>query len=396
MNGGSASSHVVAVISKNVNGAVAEAILYMLTHDASNVRIGNNVTIAADNVYLLHLPKDVVSSIPTIIQNSGLGEGPNYLDPLNVIADIANMAFNFLVYVLTTATLYLQQLLDIGLQELGSLANASAAAMTAAVNVIVNAFTALVAFAVEWLMAAFQAFFDPLVGLLKGLFVTFCQSVHYAIEQAEQDVVEFGSVSVATTDYLLKSFNNDLINVLIAIAVMSRLLIDAAMVLSGGVLVLVAILGSVVLTYLLFELFDIAGELGLIDILTDTFDGIYAWMADVFGPGDDPPEGEQIAWTAFGTCIGVLGVVLALPGFLNFQLSFGISFALSILSMAVGIYATAINSYGMGLLGIAMGAGSAIISYKDSKNIGDPGLKQVSRISIACGLVGAFCSGEAL
>ena len=160
--GGSGSSHVVAVISKNVNGAVAETILYMLTHDASNVRIGNNVTIAADNVYLLHLPNDVVSSIPTIIQNSGLGAAPNYLDPLNVIADIVDMVFNFLVYLLTTATLYLQQLLDIGLQNLGSLVAASAAAVTAALDVIVDAFEGFV----EWASVFIAAFIESSIGAL--------------------------------------------------------------------------------------------------------------------------------------------------------------------------------------------------------------------------------------
>jgi len=104
----------------------------------------------------------------------------------------------------------------------------------------------------------------------------------------------------------------------------------------------------------------------------------------------------QIAWTAFSTCIGVLGVFLALPGFLTFSLLFAASFALSILSIAVGIYATSINSYGMGLFGIAMGVSSAIISIKSLKNIEDPGLKVVSKISISCGISGAICSIEAL
>jgi len=99
--------------------------------------------------------------------------------------------------------------------------------------------------------------------------------------------------------------------------------------------------------------------------------------------------------TAFGTCIGVLGVFLALPGFLTFSKVFAASFALSILSIAVGIYATSINSYGMGLFGMAMGAGSVIISIKELKNT-EPGLKSVSILSIICGSVGLLCSKEAL
>jgi hypothetical protein len=99
--------HVIAVISKNVTASQAEAILTKLTHNVTGARIGNNVTISSTSLYLLHLPNDILSTIPTFVMNAGMGEGPNYLDPLGVIGDIAGMAFNFLVWVASGGLLLL-------------------------------------------------------------------------------------------------------------------------------------------------------------------------------------------------------------------------------------------------------------------------------------------------
>lgn len=207
--GGSGSSHVVAVITKTVNGAVAESILYMLTHDYDDVRIGNNVTISADNVYLLHLPKDVVSSIPTIIQNSGLGASPNYLDPLNVIADIVDMVFNFLVYVYNTVTLYLQHLLDIGLQNLGSLVNASAAAVTAALNAIVDAFVAFVEYVIDLVISVCMGFVDSILVPLSEIWLGYCQGIAYAMSLMVDDQKNLGYVTDSSKMALLQAFQGD-------------------------------------------------------------------------------------------------------------------------------------------------------------------------------------------
>lgn len=44
-NAANASSHIIAVISKNVTSTQAEAILTKLTHNATGGRIGNNLTL---------------------------------------------------------------------------------------------------------------------------------------------------------------------------------------------------------------------------------------------------------------------------------------------------------------------------------------------------------------
>jgi len=70
----SASGHVIAVISKNVTASQAEAILTMLTHNSAGARIGNNVIVSTASLYLLHLPNDILSAIPTFVMNAGMGD----------------------------------------------------------------------------------------------------------------------------------------------------------------------------------------------------------------------------------------------------------------------------------------------------------------------------------
>jgi hypothetical protein len=43
------------------------------------------------SLYLLYLPSDILSSIPTFIMNAGMGECLTYLDPPMIINDIAGM-----------------------------------------------------------------------------------------------------------------------------------------------------------------------------------------------------------------------------------------------------------------------------------------------------------------
>jgi len=149
----SASAQVIAVISKNVTAAQAEAILTMLTHNSTGARIGNNVTISSTAVYLLHLPNDILSAIPTFVMNAGMGQGPNYLDPFAVISDIAGMVFDFLVWVASGGLLLLfVHLVEIGLEAIEHIAYL----VHAAVDAMVNAFWAMVNWAIAFIKSVLE------------------------------------------------------------------------------------------------------------------------------------------------------------------------------------------------------------------------------------------------
>ena len=160
----SASGHVIAVISKDVTATQAELILTKLTHNATGARIGNNVTISSTAIYLLHLPNDILSTIPTFVKNAGMGEGPNYLNPLGIISDIAGMAFDFLVWVASGGLLLLfVHLVEMGLEAIGNLLAAAAAAVQDAVDAIVDAFNAFIDWVIDLMVNYLETLFFPLI-----------------------------------------------------------------------------------------------------------------------------------------------------------------------------------------------------------------------------------------
>jgi hypothetical protein len=134
-------------------------------NNSTGARIGNNVTISSTSVYLLHLPNDILSSIPTSVMNSGMGRGHYYFDPVhqifvifNGITDLAGMAFDFLVWVATGGVLLLfVHLVEIGLEAIGKMLAAAAAAVQDVVDAIVDAFCAFVDWAIEFIKSTFNS-----------------------------------------------------------------------------------------------------------------------------------------------------------------------------------------------------------------------------------------------
>jgi hypothetical protein len=152
-----ASGHIIAVISKNVTASQAELILTMLTHNATGGRIGNNVTISSTALYLLHLPNDILSAIPTFVMNSGMGEGPDYYSLGSVIGDIAGMVFDFLVWVATGGVLLLlAHLVKEGLKAISDLVSTAITAVEGAVDRIVDAFCAMVDWAIAFIKSVLE------------------------------------------------------------------------------------------------------------------------------------------------------------------------------------------------------------------------------------------------
>ena len=166
-----ASGHIIAVISKNVTASQAETILTMLTHNATGGRIGNNVTISSTALYLLHLPNDILSAIPTSVMNAGMGEGPNYYSLGSIISDIAGMVFDFLVWVASGGVLLLlAHLVKEGLKAIGNLASDLWDEVQDAVDAIVGAFWAFVDWAIEFIKNTFNSLIaEPLHNLWESL-----------------------------------------------------------------------------------------------------------------------------------------------------------------------------------------------------------------------------------
>ncbi|MHC1710086.1 MAG: hypothetical protein AB9819_06750 [Methanomassiliicoccales archaeon] len=393
----SASGHIIAVISKNVTASQAETILTMLTHNSTGIRISNNVTISSTALYLLHLPSDILSAIPTSVMNAGMGPGPSFPDPLGIISDIAGMVFDFLVWVATGGVLLLlAHLVKEGLKVIGNLASDLWDEVQDAVDAIVDAFCAFVDWVIDTLMASLDAIFSPIIESIENALTSYCEGVGMAYLRAEQDVIEFGTVTGDTLGAVFNAVNANLFLLMIGVGISLKLILDAFTVLTAGMSFLLILLISPVIGYIMNEVIKAFDYDEFTGAICDTFDGIWDWMVDVFGPGEDPPQREQIAWEAGSFMMGVLGSIYSSNGLLNKVLLQSVCFACGIISIILGIYGTSVNSTGCGIFGIVLGVGPVLYSIRDVFTLNNADNRQLAGIVATFGLVGIMCSYKAL
>ncbi|HUT27229.1 MAG TPA: hypothetical protein VMW85_04190 [Methanomassiliicoccales archaeon] len=323
----SASGHVIAVISKNVTAAQAEAILTKLTHNATGARIGNNVTISSTAVYLLHLPNDILSAIPTSVMNSGMGGGHYYFDPVHQIfvifsgiTEIAGMIFNFLVFVASGGLLLLFiHLVEIGLEAIGNMLSAAAAAVQDAMDAIVDAFAAfvdwIIVIAIEMMNQLYASVLAPILSLGENSYSSISAAANCVNETGDND--DKSSLSDALYGNLFLSM------FILAIGINAVLL--ALKIISGGMTFLLGTLVTIVVMVLITEILGINPNGDDPGNPNDTSeDSVSAWIVSFFGQqsGADIIVGilnsfwftiaiipSMLAWDATGS-IGSLAVTL--------------------------------------------------------------------------------------
>ena len=214
-----ASGHIIAVISKNVTASQAETILTMLTHNATGGRIGNNVTISSTALYLLHLPNDILSAIPTSVMNAGMGEGPNYYSLGSVIGDIAGMVFDFLVWVASGGVLLLlAHLVKEGLKAISNLISTAITAVEAAVDRIVDAFCEFVDWMVDiictTILAPIQSLCEGIWNGLDAWMLDLLTMIDHQSMNVEAGAISQSSAVHGITAYII---NSDLVKIILAI-----------------------------------------------------------------------------------------------------------------------------------------------------------------------------------
>ncbi|KAF5074010.1 hypothetical protein DSECCO2_185120 [anaerobic digester metagenome] len=214
-----ASGHIIAVISKNVTASQAETILTMLTHNATGGRIGNNVTISSTALYLLHLPNDILSAIPTSVMNAGMGEGPNYYSLGSIISDIAGMVFDFLVWVASGGVLLLlAHLVKEGLKAISNLISTAITAVEAAVDRIVDAFCEFVDWMVDiictTILAPIQSLCEGIWNGLDAWMLDLLTMIDHQSMNVEAGAISQSSAVHGITAYII---NSDLVKIILAI-----------------------------------------------------------------------------------------------------------------------------------------------------------------------------------
>ncbi len=230
-----ASGHIIAVISKNVTASQAETILTMLTHNSTGGRIGNNVTISPTALYLLHLPNDILSAIPTSVMNSGMGEGPNYYSLGSIIGDIAGMVFDFMVWVATGGVLLLlAHLVKEGLKAIGNLASDLWDDVQDAVDRIVDAFWECVNYIIKLIKTAYESLIAEPLNNIRDSFVSWALGIISVIKNVSTSV-EKGQMNVfqAAEEIFDFMFGSTTFKLLMAIATMIIIGMSLAQTITG-------------------------------------------------------------------------------------------------------------------------------------------------------------------
>jgi len=347
-----ASGHIIAVISKNVTASQAETILTTLTHNATGGRIGNNATISSTALYLLHLPNDILSAIPTSVMNSGMGEGPNYYSLGSVIGDIAGMVFDFLVWVATGGVLLLlAHLVKEGLMAISNLVSTAITAVEAAVDRIVDAFCAMVDWVIDLITSTLTTVFDPLISSVTKAINSYLNGLNSAMVVIQSDIENAGSILATGASSFVNALNGNLYWILFGIAIVFYAIILAISAITNVFSFIIGMIASLAAMYFIEQMLSseyIGGGSFNINIDGLTADYVHNFALDA-GAGPQTPEQEQsqegLDWSAGLTMFGFLfGFVaaqatmlsIAIVGLSNIGLYGLCSFAAGVLGVIIG------------------------------------------------------------
>jgi len=264
---GDSSGHIVAVISKNLTGEEAETLLGMMTHNSSDARIGNSQIVPSTMaLYLMHLPLDVVSGIPVLdVVNSPAGNQPrsfwNYLtDTLVGVVEflwhglVATAQFMcFLALAMTGIGLIIYILCDPSVQ----------AAISQAIDKIVDAFMEFVDWILDFIFDTVNILFGPVLSAMTAATNPYCAKVLASSKTIESDIQATGVTSARSknslSDSLLGPLYKIIEGVVLVIAALFILIkiftVGCSFIISAviGIIVAILIAGAISLFQLAFD-----------------------------------------------------------------------------------------------------------------------------------------------
>ncbi len=251
------SNHIIAVISKNMTGAKAEELLDMMTHNATDARIGNDVTVSTEQQYLMHLPRDVLAYIPLLsVTNSPVGDLPaDFWGHLwNTIVSVADFIWRGLVAVASFMISLVVALVDIGVKWFQFVANV----VEQVVDAIVDAFMAFVQWATEFIKLIVGTFLSPLIQSIEDLAGRYYRGIASAVVAGVNDFLIDGELSLSTFAKFSAAWFDDFYWILFAIASLVTILFVILLPVTSIFGFLLAFAGSCILGYVASTAFGLA------------------------------------------------------------------------------------------------------------------------------------------
>jgi hypothetical protein len=339
----SSSSHVIAVISNSVTGVQAESILAAITHDTMEGRVGNNISVTSSQLYLMHLPKDVLSHIPMMkFVNSNTSYAPEYLNwgdlwesLANTVVTAAEFVYNGIIAI---AELYLdinRALIDIGLAVVGAF---TAYYQTVIDNVIeiaetiVDVYMTFIDLAIELIQEIIDRVLSPIADMIWSLLDGQYQSMLLFSANAQCDIQDTGAVSNETKIALPSLLFGDFFWYLYVAAVAISGALMLMHVISGGFDFLL----SIAVTMIAIEL--IKDAVNFISASSGLGSGDYgksAIMAELGELlGSSPNENISVGMDVLDSCYGIFTLIPEIALFAILKDKFDLALTVSITLLA--------------------------------------------------------------
>ena len=339
----SSSGHIVAVIEKSMSNSDAEALLGRLTHapGPGNEQIGNSVVISQNNIYLLHLPKDIQSRIPYVgMSSSPLGAPTNYLDNIAVL----EFLYNCLVSLGTGLYNLASSLVQAGINYVNNLWNA----VTAAVTVIVNAFNAFVQWAIEFIQSVIAAIISPLTNAVNDAWTGYCTRIASSVQGIDADIRSTGQPSPATLQGLCDAIKGDLYWLLFGVLAAVSVVLLAIKVVTSVVGFLLGMAIGLVTSYIMVAAFNaIKDDAWGGSLPTAATSSAYqTWSVDMSAKAKNPSNASKPldGWVVVGGGYLVWETLLGIIDY-KFMAENGLPKIAAVSNLVVGILGFAMSVY---------------------------------------------------
>jgi len=206
----SSSGHIIAVIEKTMGNTEAENLLNRLTHDSTNAQIANAVQVSGEALYRLHLPADVQSRLPYNIQSTPLGDPYQFL----TVGAVLEFVFDCLVAIGTALYNLAEMVYEAGVKFIADLTSAYVEAIRGAVDKIVDAFQAFVAWAVDFIETTLETALGSVLGslgigssracgVIPSLLATVTQSIQSGAMNENEGAATIGAPIIDMIDVLM-------------------------------------------------------------------------------------------------------------------------------------------------------------------------------------------------
>ncbi len=199
--------------------------------------------------------------MPSLIDNDGMGNMPDYLNMEGILSDIGDFLFDSFVFIFGGGFLFLLlHMAEMGLKKLAQLWNNASVMVKNAVDEMAKALNNFVDWILDAIMDIATQMLEALTSPIENMYNTYMLGVASAIMKCKSDVQGKGYVTTSSKDSLSQALNGDLYWAIIAlsIVVVAVILIITGMTNIFSFLLMIAI--SLVIGFIIENAFNLVSN----------------------------------------------------------------------------------------------------------------------------------------